>query len=412
MIPLCCILVLLLVGFAYQTRRHEKLLATIPIRVHVNGSRGKSSVTRLIAAGLRAGGIRTVAKTTGTAPSLILPDGSEVPVVRAGSPNIIEQVGIVRRAARLNAQALVAECMAIKPELQQVLEDRMIRSTHSVITNVRPDHLDEMGPRMSDVAQSLAHTIPRSGKFFTAEPDFHDILHGTAQKRRSSFQYVAPAPRDEEALRRFCYFEHGENLALALAVCAELGVDREVALDGMVASTPDPGAMRIYRLGRKEREIQFINGFAVNDPDSYLLAWQRLTPFLPFPRRVLGLVVCRKDRIERSLQLGQLLGSGLPVDVCLVAGKETAPFRRAFGRVRQTGRSPLDMEGAGAAEVFAAIEGHSGEVPLVVFGMGNIVGLGSEIVEEFRGRSLAPDTLSDGKTEAGRLSAAGGAHHV
>ena len=36
--------------------RHRRNLRGIPIRVQVNGTRGKSSVTRLIAAGLRAGG--------------------------------------------------------------------------------------------------------------------------------------------------------------------------------------------------------------------------------------------------------------------------------------------------------------------------------------------------------------------
>src|SRR5262245_63096756 len=97
----------------WEARQHQRTLERIPLRIHVNGSRGKSSVTRLIAAGLRAGGIRTIAKTTGTKPRFIYADGSEVPVVRAGSPNIIEQVRIVRRAAQLDARALVVECMAV-----------------------------------------------------------------------------------------------------------------------------------------------------------------------------------------------------------------------------------------------------------------------------------------------------------
>ena len=37
----------------------------------MNGTRGKSSVTRLVAAGLREGGLKTFAKTTGTAPRVI-----------------------------------------------------------------------------------------------------------------------------------------------------------------------------------------------------------------------------------------------------------------------------------------------------------------------------------------------------
>ena len=47
----------LLVGYwIYEYWRHQRNVNAIPIRIHVNGTRGKSSVTRLIAAGLRAGG--------------------------------------------------------------------------------------------------------------------------------------------------------------------------------------------------------------------------------------------------------------------------------------------------------------------------------------------------------------------
>ena len=46
---------MLLVGFwIHEYWRHQRNVKAIPIRIHVNGTRGKSSVTRLIAAGLRA----------------------------------------------------------------------------------------------------------------------------------------------------------------------------------------------------------------------------------------------------------------------------------------------------------------------------------------------------------------------
>src|ERR1043165_5680056 len=57
--------------------RHRRALRTIQVRIHVAGTRGKSTTTRLIAAALRAGGRRVVAKTTGAEPRLLLPDGSE-----------------------------------------------------------------------------------------------------------------------------------------------------------------------------------------------------------------------------------------------------------------------------------------------------------------------------------------------
>src|SRR3979409_2414631 len=139
------------------------MLERIPVRVHVNGTRGKSSVTRLIAGGLRAGGRRVFAKTTGTMARMIHPDGSEVDVYRVGRPNIIEQIRIVRRAVACGAEVMVIECMAVSPELQPLSELRLIRSTVGVITNARADHLDVMGPSVDDVARALAQTAPRSG---------------------------------------------------------------------------------------------------------------------------------------------------------------------------------------------------------------------------------------------------------
>ncbi|SVD58206.1 uncharacterized protein METZ01_LOCUS411060, partial [marine metagenome] len=58
------LLILIFLGLV-ESHYHRLSIAQIPIRIHVNGSRGKSSVTRLIAAGLRAGGLKALAKTTG-----------------------------------------------------------------------------------------------------------------------------------------------------------------------------------------------------------------------------------------------------------------------------------------------------------------------------------------------------------
>src|SRR5712691_4535149 len=71
--------------------RHRRHLRAVPVRIHVAGTRGKSTTTRLIAAGLRAGGRRVVAKTTGSQPRLILPDGSEAAWPRRGPASVREQ---------------------------------------------------------------------------------------------------------------------------------------------------------------------------------------------------------------------------------------------------------------------------------------------------------------------------------
>lgn len=143
-----------------EYRIHIHNLNSIPIRIHVNGTRGKSSVTRLIAGALREYGIRTFAKTTGTLPRMIMHDGNEYPIYRPSRPNIIEQLRIVSMAAHNGAEALVIECMAVHPLLQSISELKMIRATHGVITNVRADHLDVMGPSERDVVEALLGTTP------------------------------------------------------------------------------------------------------------------------------------------------------------------------------------------------------------------------------------------------------------
>src|SRR5437016_3845434 len=114
--------------------RHRRQLRRIPIRIHVAGTRGKSTTTRLIAAGLRAGGRRVVAKTTGSQPRSILPDGSEEAWPRRGPASVAEQTRFIAHAACLGADAVVVECMAIRKELIWASETYLIEATMAVIT--------------------------------------------------------------------------------------------------------------------------------------------------------------------------------------------------------------------------------------------------------------------------------------
>src|SRR5260370_267553 len=96
----CCI-----VWLGAAAWRHRRNLRAIPVRIHVAGTRGKSTTTRLIAAGLRADGLRVVAKTTGTEPRRSGPHGSEVAWPRRGPPSVGEQTQVFARAGRPRARA-------------------------------------------------------------------------------------------------------------------------------------------------------------------------------------------------------------------------------------------------------------------------------------------------------------------
>ena len=279
-----------------ESRLHKYHLSRIPIRIHVNGTRGKSGVARLIAAGLRAGGIRTFAKTTGTTARAIFPDATEYPIFRPGRTNVIEQLRMVRIASQQNVDALVIECMALHPTLQSVCELKFVQSTHGVITNARADHLDVMGPTASDVADALASTVPVKGTLFTAEREHLDTFQDAAADRQTSLVAVKSdevSRITREDLDPFSYVEHAENVALALRVCGEFGIPRETALRGMWNAQPDPGVMRVVQLEQNKQRIAFVNGFAANDPVSTGYIWNMMVDRHQHHQTRIAVINCR-----------------------------------------------------------------------------------------------------------------------
>ena len=118
LIVLGTLALLLCIAGIIEFQNHLTSLNAIPLRIHVNGTRGKSSVTRLIAAGLREGGLRTFAKTTGTAPRVIDSDGKDRIIHRLRLPSIGEQVRLLKYFASEKPDAVVMECMAVQPQYQ------------------------------------------------------------------------------------------------------------------------------------------------------------------------------------------------------------------------------------------------------------------------------------------------------
>lgn len=373
---------------ALESRLHQRQLKKIPYRIHVNGTRGKSSVTRLIAAGLRAGGINTCAKTTGTVPRMIFNDGSEYPVYRPSRSNIIEQLRVVKAAAAAGAEALVIECMALNPQLQSICERKIVQSTHGVLTNARPDHLDVMGPTERDVALAMAGTMPIGGNFYTAEQDHLSIFEEAARDRNSTVnaigdEQVAGVTWDD--LSGFAHIEHPDNVALALKVCQDLGVARQTALEGMWEATPDAGVLQMYSVREHEKEITFVNGFAANDPESTGHNWNMVVNrFTGFDQRV-ALFNCRADRTDRSIQLADACLKWQPADRYVLVGSATDVFAK---RALANGMDPkclLSAERLPTRNVISAIEEKSGSSSMVM-GMGNIAGPGMQIIDFFRER--------------------------
>lgn len=361
------LLVVILTYLALEQRRALQNRNKLQHVIHVNGIRGKSTVTRLIDAGLRAGGFRVFCKTTGTVPMTIGTDHVARPLRRRGRANIREQLDMLRLAAQEGAQVLVLECMAVDPALQRVTQHKMVRADIGVITNVRLDHTAEMGDSLEEICDSLSNTIPKNGVLFTADAQFVSQLAHNGKKIGCRTELACPKGDEPE-------IDFPENLALALAVCRYLGVREETALAGMLNYQRDPYALSMYRLPNGGI---FVNGLSINDPQSTQLVFERLSNRFGWNGGELILLINnRPDRGYRTEHMALVAQALRPAQVWLLGASQRTAARVIWKRVprmeihrfSRAKELPLDQIPRGT----------------VVFAVGNVAGPGREVMIRVR----------------------------
>ena len=369
----CCI-----VWLCAAAWRHRRNLRAIAVRIHVAGTRGKSTTTRLIAAGLRAGGLRVVAKTTGTEPRLIRPDGSEAAWPRRGPPSVREQTRFFAEAMRVQADAAVVECMAIRPEMVFASEHHLIRATTAVITNARADHLEEIGEHPDAAADAVRWAVPVNGRLFVADEAATPALRSSAQMRGTEIIVVDTAGLGALAADR----------ALALAVCAAHGVPAAIAGEAMDCAASDPGGFFARDLAIGGKAVRFANAFACNDVASLALLWGAVdgsgSPVV--------LLNARRDRPLRTRRFLEFLAAREPAPIVFVAGDPLALLlARRAGFKRQAVRRLRSRTAAAALAELAA----SASAGAVIWGVGNYRGIGARLIAQLQAPTL-PSPASGG----------------
>ncbi len=360
---LIALYVLYLAADAYRTNAARRRIRHI---VHVNGIRGKSSVTRLIHAGLSAGGMRSFCKVTGTDPMILCPDGEEKVLRRLGLANIREQARVLRMAAKQNADVLVIECMAITPELQRASQRNILKADIGVLTNVRRDHTDVMGGTLEEICDSLLNTLPEKGMLFTAEEKFFPRIAAAAEKMDTQAVLALPEGSGYE-------FDFPENVALALAVCEYMGVSREAALSGMKNYSRDPYALSVHCAG----EAVFVNGFSINDPASTVAVWKMVREKYGLDKKKFVLLINnRADRGSRTRDMLDVCRELAPDEILLLgAGKAYMKAQIAKIFPEKTVRC---MKKADELDIKHEFSG------CAVFAVGNLKGAGRAILEKVR----------------------------
>jgi poly-gamma-glutamate synthase PgsB/CapB len=378
------ILFLLTAYLIMEAILHERRLKRIPLRIHVNGTRGKSSVVRLIAASLREAGIKALAKTTGTNPMLIFPDGHEEMISRRGPSRIQEQMRFIKKAAKMDVGAIVVECMAIDPQLQFVSEVKMIRSTIGIITNVRQDHLEVMGKSLDHIAESLSQSIPRDGILVTADRHYFNYFKSQAAKR-NTIAYLAEETGFNSNQEQNLPSIYKDNLLIGEKICS--------LLDGMILTVPDPmiervlekDPVRVQKLKNSNRAIYFIDAFSANDIDSTKIIQKQILDGKDCPRPFIALLNNRSDRPLRMLSFASFLSQETEYDYIMLIGDNRRLAKRYIRRLGMEGniialksREPQTL----INEIFQKVSSPE----CTVVGMGNYKGPGEALSLFFQGK--------------------------
>lgn len=354
----------------FEKRRSECQRETFKYLIHVNGIRGKSTVSRLIDAGVRAGGYKVFTKITGTFPRIIDTFNVEREINRKGKANIKEQIKTINWAYREGAEVLITECMAVKPEYQYICENKILHADINIITNVREDHLDEMGKSLDEIASSLANTIPTNGAIFTSDEKYFDFFKREAIKKNSKV-FINREEKEE-----YWEIDFPSNVALALEVCKYIGIDEKKALEGMKNYHRDPGVLKVLLYKNRENKIYFINAMAANDPNSTEIIIDRLSKKDYWNNKRYLLVNNRGDRVSRWEQYISFVKKiDKKFDKILISGENRELFQKYLLK-EKIAKEKIEI--VGNASDFDSIE-----KDILILAVGNICGNGKKIVDYF-----------------------------
>jgi poly-gamma-glutamate synthase PgsB/CapB len=234
-----------------------------PQRILVTGSRGKSSVVRMLHAALRDAGLETWVRITGVLPRELGPDGTRN-ILRSSGAHV-EEMRWWLKSLPPSAEAIVLENSAISPDLQE-LAGLWLQPAITVFTNAVPDHQEAWGPTRGSAAEALAAGVPAGGKVVLPAALGSDrILLELLRRRNCSLVFADAAVGD--ALNH-----QNVNRGLAITTLETLGLDTAQAREAMQLLKEDRYDFRVVNRGGAKLAM----AFSANDVASTMSLFRSL----------------------------------------------------------------------------------------------------------------------------------------
>jgi poly-gamma-glutamate synthase PgsB/CapB len=249
------------------------------------------------------------------------------------------------------------------------------------MTNVRLDHTDAMGNTLEQIASVFSQDIPEKAIVFIPENENFTIFSSAVDRKNGQLFRVASEMSHRLKAYNFSSIknEFSENIDLAYAVAKYLDIDDRVIAKGIDKAKHDIGHLKIWKfyVENKKKNLYFVNGFAANDPQSTLNLIAKIKEDLSFSsQRIYGFFNSRSDRAERTLQWIQFLQSdaGNIFSQLFICGPHAPIVRRKL-------KIGLAMKHHSPEKILEIIS-EIADDQSVIFGFGNIAGMGRKIIDD------------------------------
>ncbi len=284
---------------AKDPARFREKIARIPVRILVEGTRGKTSTVMLLEEELRKNGHRTLAKVTGHDPMYIW-NGLPIPINRDHQPPLLD-FDNVPGILDFDCDVLILENQAITPYTMRYIHS-LIDPQHVLIPNIRIDHSEGLGSNLNEMAESFVKNYRVTGGrktvyygeniaeiYQVVAPVFREFA--ARNPRLMKFVEIAPNPQYQGVP----YVENVNVVSLFLRHSFGIRMDFHHTLErllGMLSIRTSPDGIRYLDLAK------------VNDPASFLQVLQYL---FRSSREDIALVgYFRKDRVDRNVIFEQI----------------------------------------------------------------------------------------------------------
>lgn len=270
---------------------------SIPHRILVVGSRGKSGTVRLICAVLAGTGTPTYAKITGTVAQEIDTRGVVRETKRLGPVSATEMNDVLIKAQRDGANATVFECMAVLPKLIWFIQNRIIQAPIVIIPTIRLDHLEDEGDTISGITWGIISGLKHVEVLITGEQNEESLRVMRSWAKKNHVRLIQAKTSE---LTPALHGHHPTNVETALEVAAHLQLDKSSALDAMLNATSEPDSEIGWEIVSDNEVLRFSDLGGANDPQSSAEAVLRAYSFST-DATVIPILVNRWDRPLRTL---------------------------------------------------------------------------------------------------------------